>query len=96
MTTYLSTWPADDLTTCGSSSNSVKIRKKTTCGSSSNSVKIRKKDWIKKKRKKKKRQAGAGIITSCMNFLQTGRISLDRVAENIITCFECGVARKIS
>ena len=38
----------------------------------------------------------SGIITSCMNFLQTGRMSLDRVAENIITCFECGVARKIS
>lgn len=38
----------------------------------------------------------AGIITSCMNFLQTGRMSFDRVAENIITCFECGVARKIS
>ena len=43
----------------------------------------------------KKRQPSA-IITSCMNFLQTGRISFDSVAENIITCFECGVARKIS
>jgi len=36
------------------------------------------------------------IFTSCMNFLQTGRMSFDSVAENIITCFECGVARKIS
>ena len=29
----------------------------------------------------------ARLLTSCMNFLQTGRTSLDRVAENIITCF---------
>lgn len=35
-------------------------------------------------------------ITSCMNLRQTGRISLLSVAENIITCFECGVLRKIS
>ena len=34
--------------------------------------------------------------TSCMNFLQTGLMSLLRVAENIITCFSWGVARKIS
>lgn len=27
------------------------------------------------------------IFTSCMNFLQTGRMSLLKVAENIITCF---------
>ena len=27
------------------------------------------------------------VITSCMNFLQTGRISLLSVAENIMTCF---------
>ena len=40
--------------------------------------------------------AAAGIITSCMNFLQTGRMSFERVAENIITCFSCGVARNIS
>lgn len=36
------------------------------------------------------------VITSCMNFLQTGRISLLRVALNIITCFSWGVLRKIS
>lgn len=35
-------------------------------------------------------------ITSCINLRQTGRISLLSVAENIITCFECGVLRKIS
>ena len=35
-------------------------------------------------------------ITSCMNFLQTGRISLLRVALNIITCFSWGVIRNIS
>ena len=35
-------------------------------------------------------------LTSCMNFLQTGLMSLERVALNIITCFSCGVARKIS
>lgn len=39
---------------------------------------------------------GLFLITSCMNFLQTGRISLLRVALNIITCFSCGVFRKIS
>ena len=33
---------------------------------------------------------------ACMNFLQTVRISLERVAENIITCFSCGVLLKIS
>lgn len=37
-----------------------------------------------------------GVITSCMNFLQTGRISLLRVALNIMTCFSWGVIRKIS
>ena len=31
-----------------------------------------------------------------MNFLHTGRISLDSVAENIITCFSWGVDRNIS
>lgn len=31
-----------------------------------------------------------------MNFLQTGRMSLESVALNIITCFSCGVALKIS
>jgi len=31
-----------------------------------------------------------------MNFLQVVRISLERVAENIITCLWWGVARKIS
>lgn len=36
------------------------------------------------------------IFTSCINFLQTGRISLLKVAENIITCLPCGVLRKIS
>ena len=36
------------------------------------------------------------LRTSCMNFLQTGRMSLLRVALNIMTCFSCGVARKIS
>lgn len=36
------------------------------------------------------------VITSCINFLQTGRISLLSVAENIITCLPCGVFRKIS
>jgi hypothetical protein len=35
-------------------------------------------------------------ITSCMNFLQTGRISLLSVALNIITCFPWGVLRNIS
>lgn len=31
-----------------------------------------------------------------MNFLQIGRISCERVALNIMTCFWVGVARKIS
>lgn len=39
---------------------------------------------------------GLGLLTSCMNFLQTGRISLLRVALNIMHCFSCGVRRKIS
>ena len=30
-----------------------------------------------------------------MNFLQMGFISLESVAVNIITCFWCGVARKM-
>ena len=34
--------------------------------------------------------------TSCMNFRQTGRTSLLRVAENIMTCFSTGVILKIS
>lgn len=33
--------------------------------------------------------------TSDMNFLQIGRISLLSVALNIMTCFSCGVCRKI-
>lgn len=37
-----------------------------------------------------------GFFTSWQNFLQTGRISLLIVAVNIMTCFWCGVARKIS
>lgn len=37
-----------------------------------------------------------GIITSCINFLQTGRISLASVALNIMTCFSCGVMRNTS
>ena len=36
------------------------------------------------------------LFTSWQNFLQTGRISLLIVAVNIITCFWCGVERKIS
>lgn len=32
-------------------------------------------------------QREKGVITSCINFLQTGRISLLNVALNIITCF---------
>lgn len=36
------------------------------------------------------------LITSCMNLRHTGRISLLRVALNIMTCFSCGVMRKIS
>jgi len=35
-------------------------------------------------------------LTLCMNFLHVTRISLDRVAENIMTCLWCGVDRKIS
>jgi len=33
---------------------------------------------------------------TCMNFLQTERMSVESVAENIITCFSCGVPLKIS
>ena len=36
------------------------------------------------------------LLTLCMNFLQVARMSLERVAENIITCLWWGVARKIS
>ena len=36
------------------------------------------------------------IFTSCMNFLQTGRISLLNVALNIITYLSYGVFLKIS
>lgn len=36
------------------------------------------------------------LLTSCMNFLHTGRMSLLSVAENIMTCLPCGVLRKIS
>lgn len=35
-------------------------------------------------------------ITSCINLLQTGRISLLKVAENIITCLSWGVNLNIS
>lgn len=35
-------------------------------------------------------------LTSCMNLRQTGRISLLRVALNIMTCFSWGVILKIS
>ena len=35
-------------------------------------------------------------ITSCINRLHTGRISLLKVAENIITCLSWGVNLKIS
>ena len=35
-------------------------------------------------------------LTDCINFLQVVRISLESVAENIITCLWWGVARKIS
>lgn len=31
-----------------------------------------------------------------MNFLQMGRISLESVAENIMTCLSCGVILKMS
>lgn len=37
-----------------------------------------------------------GLHTSCINFLQTGRMSLLNVAENIMTCLLCGVLRNIS
>ncbi len=40
--------------------------------------------------------ARRGRLTSDMNFLQTGRISLDSVAENIMTCLSCGVILKMS
>lgn len=36
------------------------------------------------------------LLTSCMNFLHTGRISLLKVALNIMHCFSWGVRRKIS
>lgn len=35
-------------------------------------------------------------LTFCMNFLHTNRMSLDRVALNIITCLLPETARKIS
>lgn len=35
-------------------------------------------------------------LTSDMNFLQMGRISLESVAENIMTCLSCGVILKMS
>ena len=40
--------------------------------------------------------AVGGGRTSDMNFLQIGRISCESVALNIMTCFSCGVALKIS
>lgn len=44
--------------------------------------------------------AGGGVrretLTSLMNFLQMGRISLLSVAENIMTCLSCGVILKMS
>ena len=36
------------------------------------------------------------LLTSCMNFLQTGRTSLLSVALNIMHCFSWGVSLKIS
>lgn len=43
-----------------------------------------------------RRYAGTWVRTAWQNLRQTGRISLERVAENIMTCFSWGVARKIS
>ncbi len=44
----------------------------------------------------KKQDTQKKELTFWQNFLQTGRISGDRVAENIITCFSGGVALKTS
>lgn len=41
-------------------------------------------------------QSSPPLLTSCMNFLHTGRISLLKVALNIMHCFSWGVRRKIS
>jgi len=41
-------------------------------------------------------QYGVGIRTLLMNFLHVTRISLARVALNIMTCLLWGVTRKIS
>ena len=35
-------------------------------------------------------------LTSCINFLQTGQISFDKVALNIMSCLPWGVLRNIS
>ena len=43
-----------------------------------------------------KRGGGHVALTSDMNFLQMGRISLDSVALNIMTCLSCGVILKMS
>jgi len=40
--------------------------------------------------------AAMAFGVTCINFLHTARISVERVAENIITCFSWGVALKIS
>lgn len=56
----------------------------------------------KRARKGRRQWAGSGgregrrVFTSCMNLRQTGRISLLKVALNIMTCFSWGVMRKIS
>lgn len=58
--------------------------------------------WRKRARKGRRQWAGSGgregrrVFTSCMNLRQTGRISLLKVALNIMTCFSWGVMRKIS
>ena len=41
-------------------------------------------------------RVGVEQQTLVMNFLQVPRMSLERVALNIMTCLWCGVTRKIS
>lgn len=58
--------------------------------------------WRKRARRGRRQRAGSGgregrrVFTSCMNLRHTGRISLLKVALNIMTCFSWGVMRKIS
>lgn len=58
--------------------------------------------WRKRARRGRRQRAGSGgregrrVFTSCMNLRQTGRISLLKVALNIMTCFSWRVMRKIS